>query len=81
MLSVEELITVIGEEGDLDSAAVRPETVLSSLGLTSYAMMRLLLRVEDQFECELTSDDLARVMTMSIAELRDAVERSLAAQT
>lgn len=76
MLSIEELVAVVVEDTDLEGVAVGADTPLAALGLSSYAMMQLLMRVEDHFGCTLDDEDLAGVFSMSVAGLRDALERS-----
>ena len=76
MPTLDEVIEVIAAQTGLESGALSGSASLSDLGLTSYAMMRLLIRLEDHFACELTPDDLAHVFTMPVPQILAAIERS-----
>lgn len=79
MPSVDEVISVIVDETGIDAKTIKPSIRLIDLGLTSYALMRLLVRIEDHFECEIDAADFIRVFTMAIDDLRDTIEQSISA--
>lgn len=76
---VEEVIRVIVDATGMDAKVIVPSARLNDLGLTSYALMRLLISIEDHFECEIDAADIYGVFTMAIADLPDVIERSVSA--
>ena len=79
MPTLDEVVEVIAEGTGIDAKLLVGGASLRDLGLTSYAMMRLIMLIEEQFDCELPESDLADVFTMPVAQIRDAIERSSAA--
>ena len=47
---LEKLIAIIVEEGMVDPAAIKPETTLEELGLTSIDVVSILMGVEEEFD-------------------------------
>lgn len=76
MPTLDEVVKVIAEQTGLEGPFLAARSSLTDAGLTSFAMMRLLVHLEDHFECELSPADLAEVFTMPLDELCKAIERS-----
>jgi acyl carrier protein len=77
--TVDDVVGVISDETGIEATMIKPTTRLLDLGLTSYALMRLLVRIEDHFECEIDAADFVRVFTMAIDDLREKIEQSISA--
>jgi acyl carrier protein len=76
---VDEVVKVVIDETGIDAKVVGPTARLNDLGLTSYSLMRLLMRIEDHFGCEFDASDLYSIISMSIEDLLAVIERSIPA--
>jgi acyl carrier protein len=77
MPTLNQLVDIIATEARMDPAPLYGTSTLTHLGVTSFAMMRLLMRIEDEFEFEFAPEDLALVMDLPASGIYQLVERTL----
>ncbi len=77
MASADDVLKTLQDVCDLRISSSDRDVPLLTLGVTSYTMVRLLMRLEDEFGFEFSADELTRVVGASASDLCEVVLRAL----
>lgn len=75
---VDEVIELVAAETGIDAGLLHGDETLRNLGVNSFTMMQLIMRLEEQFSLELSPEELVAVFRLSGPGLGELVERNLA---
>jgi acyl carrier protein len=77
----DDVARVLHDKFNVDSALLRPETTLESLGLDSLTLMEFVFAVEDRFSVRVPEEKLdPRQAGITLAQLTEVLEAEIAGQ-
>ncbi|MGO9198009.1 MAG: acyl carrier protein [Acidimicrobiales bacterium] len=74
------ILQLLSQETELDPAAFGAEWALIDLGISSFAVMKLLVALETRFDIEFSDEQMEEIVSSPVSELPTVVERALAAK-
>jgi acyl carrier protein len=75
-ITLEAVRGVIASEADLPPTMLVPTRSVSEIGMGSFAIMRLVLALEERFGVELSNEELMAVASLPLSRLPELVRRA-----